>query len=104
MPEHIPLLQAVSMDRHIITNFMIPAGSFSTFAVISIILWVMLYDWVFAPVASKVRRRLVNLSTVTRMGIGIFLSFLCMIVSAAVEAICRHYEIVGCLTNPPART
>ncbi|KAK6161853.1 hypothetical protein DH2020_001694 [Rehmannia glutinosa] len=84
-----PVLQASSMDRHITSGFTIPAASFSMFAVISIIIWIALYDRVFLPLASRVMRRPVQISTQTRMGIGIFLSFLAMVVTSFVESIRR---------------
>ncbi|KAK6129684.1 hypothetical protein DH2020_036550 [Rehmannia glutinosa] len=87
-----PLLQAVSMDRQITSSFTIPAASFSTFVVISVILWVVLYDRLFLPLASRIMKRPVRVNTKHRMGIGIFLSFLAMIVSAIVEGIRRNSD------------
>ncbi|KAK6161854.1 hypothetical protein DH2020_001695 [Rehmannia glutinosa] len=84
-----PVLQASSVDRHITSGFTIPAASFSTFTVISVIIWIALYDRVFLPLASRVMKRPVHISTQTRMGIGIFLSFLAMMVTAFVENIRR---------------
>ncbi|KAK6140857.1 hypothetical protein DH2020_025389 [Rehmannia glutinosa] len=84
-----PVLQASSVDRHITSGFTIPAASFSTFTVISVIFWIALYDRVFLPLASRVMRRPIQISTQTRMGIGIFLSFLAMMVTAFVENIRR---------------
>ncbi|KAL8504088.1 hypothetical protein ACS0TY_022717 [Phlomoides rotata] len=88
-----PLLQAVSMDKHITSNFEIPAASFSFFTVVAVILWVVLYDRVFLPVASRVMGRQVHIPTRRRMGIGIFFSFLAMLVSAIVEGVRRYYAI-----------
>ncbi|KAG8381856.1 hypothetical protein BUALT_Bualt05G0016200 [Buddleja alternifolia] len=98
-----PVLQAVSMDRRITSSFVIPAASFSTFAVIAVILWALLYDRVFLPLASRSMGRPVRLSTRTRMGLGIFLSFLAMIVSAMVETTRRALAInEGYLDHPLA--
>ncbi|PIN00489.1 H+/oligopeptide symporter [Handroanthus impetiginosus] len=88
-----PVLQAVSMDRSITSSFAIPAASFSMFVVISVIIWIALYDRVFLPLASRVTRRPFRINTRTRMGIGIFLSFLAMMVSAIVEGIRRSIAI-----------
>lgn len=96
-----PVLQAVSMDRHITSSFEIPAASFSMFVVVAVILWVALYDRVFLPLASRLMGRPVRLTTRRRMGIGIFLSFLAMIVSAMVEAIRRSLAINQGLLNQP---
>ncbi|XP_011090957.1 protein NRT1/ PTR FAMILY 1.2 isoform X2 [Sesamum indicum] len=100
-----PLLQAVSMDRRITSSFTIPAASFSTFTVISVILWVAVYDRVFLPLASRVMRRPVHVSTKRRMGIGIVFSFLAMLASAGIEAIRRSLAIdEGYLDHPLAMT
>lgn len=96
-----PVLQAVSMDRHITSSFEIPAASFGTFTVVAVILWVVLYDRVFLPLASRLMGRPVRLTTRRRMGIGIFLSFLAMIVSAMVEAIRRYLAINQGVLNQP---
>ncbi|XP_042067998.1 protein NRT1/ PTR FAMILY 1.2-like isoform X1 [Salvia splendens] len=96
-----PLLQAVSMDRHITSSFEIPAASFSVFMIVAVILWVILYDRVFLPLASRIKGRPVRVSTRVRMGIGIFISFLAMIVSATVEAIRRFVAIKNGKVNNP---
>ncbi|KAK6140856.1 hypothetical protein DH2020_025388 [Rehmannia glutinosa] len=84
-----PVLQASSVDRRITPNLTIPAASFNTFTVISVITWITLYDRVFLPLASRVMKRPAHISTQTRMGIGIFLSFLAMLVTSFVESIRR---------------
>ncbi|KAL0297270.1 UNVERIFIED_CONTAM: protein NRT1/ PTR FAMILY 1.2 [Sesamum radiatum] len=100
-----PLLQAVSMDRRITSSFSIPAASFSTFTVISVILWVAVYDRVFLPLASRVMRKPVHVSTKRRMGIGIVFSFLAMLASAGIEAIRRSLAVdEGYLDRPLAMT
>uniref|UniRef100_A0A803NEP3 Uncharacterized protein n=2 Tax=Chenopodium quinoa TaxID=63459 RepID=A0A803NEP3_CHEQI len=49
------VLQAFSMDRHILTpTFEIPPGSFGTFGLITLMFWLILYDRVIIPKASKV--------------------------------------------------
>ncbi|XP_057775927.1 protein NRT1/ PTR FAMILY 1.2-like isoform X2 [Salvia miltiorrhiza] len=96
-----PVLQAVSMDREITSSFEIPAASFGMFAVVAVILWVVLYDRAFLPLASRLMGRPVCVSARRRMAIGIFLSFLAMIVSAAVEAIRRSVAIETGKSNHP---
>lgn len=83
------VLQATSMNRKITANFEIPAGSFGIFSVVAIILWVPLYDRVILPIVSRIRGKPTYFSTKQRMGAGIFLSCVCMIVTAVVESI-RH--------------
>lgn len=90
-----PLLQANSMDRHITSSstFQIPAASFAMFAVIALTAWVALYDRVILPMASKLKGKPVRLDAKQRMGIGIFLSCMAMVVSAIVEHIRRREAI-----------
>ncbi|CAK7356718.1 unnamed protein product [Dovyalis caffra] len=97
------LLQASSMDRHISSSFQIPAGSFGMFTIISLAVWVILYDRVILPLASKMKGKPVRLGAKLRMGIGLFLSCMAMVVSATVENIRRRRAIrEGYLNNAHA--
>ncbi|CAM8992065.1 unnamed protein product [Rhodiola kirilowii] len=97
------LLQANSMDRHITSSFQIPAGSFGMFVIIALAAWVVLYDRVILPLASKLMGRRVKLDAKLRMGIGLLLSCMSMIVSAIVENIRRKKAIhEGYLNNAQA--
>ncbi|CAO2825962.1 unnamed protein product [Amaranthus hypochondriacus] len=82
-----------TMNRHITSNFEIPAGSFSTFTIISIILWIAIYDLIIIPSASKIMRKPVKLNPRTRMGIGVILSFLSMVITSLVEGVRRETAI-----------
>ncbi|XP_019196753.1 PREDICTED: protein NRT1/ PTR FAMILY 1.2 [Ipomoea nil] len=96
-----PLLQANSMNRHVTKSFQIPAGSFGLFTISALTIWVVLYDRVILPLASKVRGKPVCLSPKSRMGIGIFLSALGMLTSGVVEHVRRGRAIEqGLLNNP----
>ncbi|TYG75923.1 hypothetical protein ES288_D03G071800v1 [Gossypium darwinii] len=96
-----PVLQASSMDRHLTTKFQIPAGSYGMFNIISLALWVILYDRAILPMASKLKGKPVRFSVKLRMGIGLFLTCLAMAVSAIVENARRRKAIrEGFLNNP----
>ncbi|XP_047340672.1 protein NRT1/ PTR FAMILY 1.2-like [Impatiens glandulifera] len=96
-----PVLQAGSMDRRITQNFEIPAASFSLFMIISLVAWVLLYDRILIPVASYILGRPARLSPITRMGLGIFISFLSVVVAAYVESVRRSVAIKeGLVDNP----
>ncbi|KAK5843036.1 protein NRT1/ PTR FAMILY 1.2-like [Gossypium arboreum] len=98
-----PVLQASSMDRHLTTKFQIPAGSYGMFNIISLALWVILYDRAILPMASKLKGKPVRFSVKLRMGIGLFLTCLAMAVSAIVENARRRKAIrEGFLNNPHA--
>ncbi|CAK9174577.1 unnamed protein product [Ilex paraguariensis] len=96
-----PLLQAKSMDRRFISNFKIPAGSFGMFTIASLFIWVVLYDRVILPLASKLKGKPVRLGVKERMGIGLFFSTMSMVVSGIVENIRRRKAIDQGLQNNP---
>nr|XP_043624864.1 protein NRT1/ PTR FAMILY 1.2-like [Erigeron canadensis] len=95
-----PVLQAKSMDRHLGT-FQIPAGSFSFFTIAMIAIWVLLYDRAIIPLASKVLQKKVHLGVKLRMGIGLVISTLAMVISAVVEHVRRRKAIEQGLSNDP---
>lgn len=98
-----PLLQAKSMDRHISSTFQIPAGSFGTFVIITIVIWVILYDRAILPLASKIRGKPVHFGVKSRMGAGLICSALSMALSAIVENIRRRKAIaLGIIDDPNA--
>nr|GLL16883.1 protein NRT1/ PTR FAMILY 1.2-like isoform X2 [Ipomoea trifida] len=83
------VLQATSMDRHIGPNLEIPAGSVTIFAFVSVIIWIVAYDRVIIPAASRIVGKPVHFSMRSRMGFGLVLSFLSMVAMAAVEGMRR---------------
>ncbi|CAD5315307.1 unnamed protein product [Arabidopsis thaliana] len=75
------------------SSFQVPAGSFGMFTIIALALWVILYDRAVIPLASKIRGRPFRLSVKLRMGLGLFMSFLAMAISAMVESFRRKKAI-----------
>ncbi|WOG99205.1 hypothetical protein DCAR_0518553 [Daucus carota subsp. sativus] len=96
------LLQAKSMDRHLAGGLEIPAASFVIFTIATIFTWIMLYDRILVPLASKIRGKPVHLDTKVRMGIGLFCSFMSMVVAAIVEHIRRRKAIQQGLSDNPS--
>ncbi|KAL6566285.1 hypothetical protein OROGR_001900 [Orobanche gracilis] len=90
--------QGMVMDTSV-ASFTIPAASLSTFDVISVILWVPIYDKFLVPVARKLTGKERGFSELQRMGIGLCLSVLCMASAAVVEirrlAIAKELGLVG---------
>lgn len=76
--------QGEMMDTTI-GSFTIPAASLSTFDVISVIFWVPVYDRAIVPIARKFTGKERGFSELQRMGIGLFISVLCMSAAAIVE-------------------
>ncbi|KAE8656978.1 Protein NRT1/ PTR FAMILY 1.1 [Hibiscus syriacus] len=96
-----PVLQASSMDRHLTKKFQIPAGSYGMFNVISLALWVILYDRAILPLISKMKGKPVRIGVKLRMGIGLFLTCIAMVVSAIVESARRREAIRDGFQNNP---
>eukprot|EP00262_Sarcandra_glabra_P012222 TRINITY_DN3106_c0_g2_i3.p1 TRINITY_DN3106_c0_g2~~TRINITY_DN3106_c0_g2_i3.p1 ORF type:complete len:585 (+),score=97.19 TRINITY_DN3106_c0_g2_i3:144-1898(+) len=66
-------------------SFTIPPASLSTFDVISVIVWVPIYDKILVPIARKFTGKERGFSELQRMGIGLFISILSMLAAALVE-------------------
>lgn len=88
-----PVLQAKTMNRHITSNFEIPAASFGFFVIVTIMVWVILYDRVILPLSSKIRGKPVYISVKLRMGAGLVFSILSMLVSGIVEHLRKQKAI-----------
>uniref|UniRef100_A0A7N0VHI3 Uncharacterized protein n=2 Tax=Kalanchoe fedtschenkoi TaxID=63787 RepID=A0A7N0VHI3_KALFE len=87
------LVQAEAMDRHLTQSIEIPAGSFNMFLVISMIVWLPIYDRAIIPLVSKILGRPVRLGVKLRMGIGLFFCALSMVVAGVVEHVRRDLAV-----------
>jgi peptide/histidine transporter 3/4 len=76
--------QGTMMDTTV-GSFTIPPASLSTFDVLSVIFWVPVYDRIIVPIARKFTGKERGFSELQRMGIGLFLSVLCMSAAALLE-------------------
>ncbi|PPR85460.1 hypothetical protein GOBAR_AA35230 [Gossypium barbadense] len=77
--------QGMTMKRNIGKNFMIPPATLQSAITLSIILLMPLYDKVFIPITKMVTRNEKGISVMQRMGVGMFLSVIAMIIAAVVE-------------------
>ncbi|KAH6763809.1 Major facilitator superfamily protein [Perilla frutescens var. frutescens] len=77
--------QGATLDRHITSGFEIPAASLLSLICISILALVPIYDRVLVPIARAITKKPTGISMLQRIGAGIFLSFLLMVVAALVE-------------------
>ncbi|KAM0053591.1 putative proton-dependent oligopeptide transporter family, MFS transporter superfamily [Helianthus debilis subsp. tardiflorus] len=84
-----PTLEAEKMNRKIPSRFEIPAASFSLLMLLTITIWIPVYDRVMVPFLAKFTHEPRGLNLKTRMGVGIILSIITMVVSAIVETIRR---------------
>ncbi|KAJ4973141.1 hypothetical protein NE237_006315 [Protea cynaroides] len=85
--------QGMVMDRNL-GSFTIPAASLSTSDVISVIIWVPIYEKLLVPIARKFTGKERGFSELQRMGIGLFLSILAMTAAAMVEFV-QKFKVLG---------
>lgn len=76
--------QGEMMDTTI-GSFTIPAASLSVFDIISVIIWVPIYDRAIIPIARKFTGKEMGFSVLQRMGIGLFISTVAISVAGLVE-------------------
>ncbi|XP_059276811.1 protein NRT1/ PTR FAMILY 1.2-like [Lycium ferocissimum] len=98
-----PVLQANTMDRHLIkgSNFQIPAASYGAFGILTLTIWIAIYDRVLVPWISKFTRKPRGLSFKQRMGIGLLLSCAAQAAAALVERERRSRALSQGLADHP---
>ncbi|XVE70318.1 hypothetical protein DITRI_Ditri10aG0062900 [Diplodiscus trichospermus] len=77
--------QGATMDRSITTGFEIPAASLQSFVSLSIVLFIPIYDRIFVPLARALTGRPAGITMLQRIGTGMVLSAISMVVAALVE-------------------
>ncbi|KAL3830326.1 hypothetical protein ACJIZ3_019128 [Penstemon smallii] len=78
--------QATTMDRHFISRFEVPAASLQQyFILVTLIVFIPIYDRVFVPIARAITKKPSGISMVQRIGIGLFLSLVSIVFAAFVE-------------------
>ncbi|KAH7833687.1 hypothetical protein Vadar_008766 [Vaccinium darrowii] len=95
--------QGTTMDRTIWPGFDIPPASLQLFIGIPIIFLIPIYDRFFVPFARAITGKPSGITVLQRIGIGMFVSIMCMIVAAIVEM--KRLEIAmesGLVDKPEA--
>ncbi|KAF5746618.1 putative nitrate transporter [Tripterygium wilfordii] len=77
--------QALLMDRHLGPNFEVPAGSMVIITMITIGIWVLLYDRIVVPFLRKLTKIEGGITILQRIGIGAIFSILSMVAAGIVE-------------------
>ncbi|XP_071692311.1 protein NRT1/ PTR FAMILY 5.10 [Rutidosis leptorrhynchoides] len=77
--------QGVTMDRSIGSNFEIPAATFQSFISITVVILVPIYDRIMVPIVRSYTKKPSGITMLQRIGTGMFISILSMVVSALVE-------------------
>lgn len=76
--------QATFMNRRV-GSFEIPAGSFSVFLFISILLFTSLNERVFVPIARRITHTVQGITSLQRVGVGLVFSIIGMVAAALIE-------------------
>lgn len=79
------VLQAETMDRHFGKHFQIPAGSFGIFTMLTVTLFLPVYDRCIVPFSRRMTKEGKGITLLQRMGLGLALATLSMTFAAAVE-------------------
>ncbi|KAK6152824.1 hypothetical protein DH2020_012463 [Rehmannia glutinosa] len=77
--------QGATMDRSIAYGFQIPSASLQSLIALSIVVVIPIYDRILVPIARAITKKPAGISMLQRIGTGIFLSFLSMVIAALVE-------------------
>ncbi|XP_074304789.1 protein NRT1/ PTR FAMILY 5.10-like isoform X1 [Silene latifolia] len=90
--------QGVTLDRSVGPSFKIPAAGLQSFMGIFIITFIPIYDCLLVPFARRFTGKPSGISVLQRIGIGLFISIISMVVAAIVEKrrlnIALHYELI----------
>lgn len=77
--------QGVTLDRSIGSTFEIPPASLQSFISLSIVLSIPIYDRILVPIARAITGEPSGITMLQRIGSGLFLSFVTMVIAALVE-------------------
>ncbi|CAA0836077.1 Protein NRT1/ PTR FAMILY 2.11 [Striga hermonthica] len=80
------VLQALQVDRRLAgTSFKIPAASYTVLSMLTLTIWIPIYDRVLVPLLRRVTRKDEGITLLQRLGIGLVFAILTMFVSGLVE-------------------
>ncbi|KAL2515865.1 Protein NRT1/PTR FAMILY 2.11 [Forsythia ovata] len=80
------VFQALQSNRHLgKTSFQIPAATYTIFAMLSLTIFIPIYDRILVPVTERITRKDGGITVLQRMGIGIFITIVESLVGAFVE-------------------
>ncbi|WOG99540.1 hypothetical protein DCAR_0518893 [Daucus carota subsp. sativus] len=89
------VFQALQSDRRLIksSTFKIPAATYIVFTMITLTIWIPIYDRIIVPFLRKFTGKEGGITVLQRMGIGIVLSSLSLFVSALIESKRRTWAL-----------
>lgn len=77
--------QARKMDRHLGPHFQIPPGSLGVISMLALTLVIPIYDQILVPMARRITKLQGGITLLQRMGIGMVIAILSMVVAGLVE-------------------
>ncbi|KAL0542066.1 hypothetical protein IC582_022155 [Cucumis melo] len=77
--------QGVTMDRSIAFGFEVPAASLQSFISLAIVISLMIYDRILIPIARNFTGKPSGITMLQRIGFGMLLSAISMVIAALVE-------------------
>ncbi|KAL7261849.1 hypothetical protein ACSBR1_000280 [Camellia fascicularis] len=83
--------QATIMDRKLGSNFLIPAGSVPFFSAVNALILVPIYETFVVPILRRKTGHPRGLTSLQRMGVGLFISIIALTSAALVEKRRRHH-------------
>ncbi|XP_060214510.1 protein NRT1/ PTR FAMILY 2.13-like [Lycium barbarum] len=87
--------QALKMDRHLGPKFQIPAGTLSVISMITVGIWLPIYDRLIVPSMRKITKIEGGITLLQRIGIGMVFSILSMVVAGLIEKVRRNSAIMN---------
>ncbi|CAO2818645.1 unnamed protein product [Amaranthus hypochondriacus] len=88
------IFQALQSNRHLgNSKFEIPAASYIVFMMISLTLWIPIYDRILVPFLEKLRGKEGGITLLQRMGIGLVFSIVTMLAAGLVESHRRNLAL-----------
>ncbi|KAL1211313.1 Protein NRT1/ PTR FAMILY 5.9 [Cardamine amara subsp. amara] len=91
--------QGMTMKRNIGSSFKIPPATLQSTITLSIILLMPLYDKILIPVTKRIKKNGNGISVMERMGVGMFLSIIAIVIAALVER--KRLDISQKMKNVP---
>ncbi|KAK6924944.1 Proton-dependent oligopeptide transporter family [Dillenia turbinata] len=88
------VFQALQSDRSLGNGrFKIPAASYQVFSMLSLTIWIPIYDQIIVPFFRRLTGKESGITVLQKIGVGLFLSIINMLVSALVEERRRSWAL-----------
>ncbi|KAL8464943.1 hypothetical protein ACS0TY_034432 [Phlomoides rotata] len=94
------VFQAMQSNRHLgTTNFQIPPATYSIFSMLTLTLWLPVYDRLLVPFLRRLTGKPSGITVLQRIGVGVFLTVIESLVSAFVEQRRRSLALSSPMTG-----